>query len=215
MNLTFFDHALWWDAIFVLILLLCTWGAARRGAFRALSGIAGTILGLILGNHFQGGLTVFIEPVLQPVMRALAEKADLTRISGLQEGSVLSDLVSQGGELTEKVGELYESLLARLADTLTLSLAPILAFLIIFCLTKLGLRLICALLELDIPILSSLNRLAGGILGAIAGCLIVLVLCWAVMRFAPAENIGLLSQPCLQQSYIGGLLTPLFAGPTL
>ena len=135
MNLTFFDQAYWWDVIFVSILLFCIWGAAKRGAFRAVSGIAGTVLGLILGNHFQGGLAVFIEPALRPVMEALAQKADLSRVTGLQTGSVLSDLVEQGGQLPEKVGELYEAFLASLSDTLTTSLSPILAFLIIFFLT--------------------------------------------------------------------------------
>lgn len=215
MNLTFFDQAYWWDVIFVSILLFCIWGAAKRGAFRAVSGIAGTVLGLILGNHFQGGLAVFIEPALRPVMEALAQKADLSRVTGLQTGSVLSDLVEQGGQLPEKVGELYEAFLASLSDTLTTSLSPILAFLIIFFLTKLAFRLICGLLELDIPFLSSLNRMAGGLLGAMAGALIVLVLCWAVMRFAPAENVGLMSQHCLRQSYLGSLLSPLFTGPSL
>lgn len=215
MNLTFFDQAYWWDVIFVSILLFCIWGAAKRGAFRAVSGIAGTVLGLILGNHFQGGLAVFIEPALRPVMESLAKKADLTRVTGLQTGSVLSDLVEQGGQLPEKVGALYDAFLASLSDTLTTSLAPILAFFIIFFLTKLAFRLVCGLLELDIPLLSSLNRMAGGLLGAIAGAFIVLVLCWAVMRFAPAENVGLMSQHCLRQSYLGGLLSPLFAGLSL
>jgi electron transport complex protein RnfG len=52
-------------------------------------------------------------------------------------------------------------------------------------------------------------------LGAIAGAAVVLVLCWAVIRFAPAENVGLLSLHCLQQSQLGQLLVPLFLGPTL
>ena len=215
MNLTFFDQAYWWDVLFAAILLFCTWGAAKRGAFQAVSGIAGTVLGVILGNQFQGGLAVFIEPALRPVMESLAQKADLTRVTGLQTGSVLSDLVEQGGQLSEKVGALYESLLTSLADALTVSLAPILAFLIIFILTKVAFRLVCGLLELDLPLLSSLNRLAGGMLGAVAGALIILALCWAVMRFAPAENVGLLSQHCLRQSYLGSLLSPLFAGLSL
>ena len=215
MNLTVFDQALWWDVLFVLILLFCIWGTARRGAFRAVSGLAGTVLGLILGNHFQDGLAVLIEPVLRPAMESLAKKADLTRVSGLEEGSVLSDLVLQSRQFTEKAGELYEQFLASLSETLTVSLAPILSFLIIFMLTKLAMHLVCALLDLDLPLLSRLNRMAGGILGAVAGAAVVLVLCWAVIRFAPAENVGLLSQHCLRQSYLGGLLTPLFLGPTL
>ncbi len=212
MNLTFFDQAYWWDVLFAVILLFCTWGAAKRGAFQAVSGIAGTVLGVILGNHFQDSLAAFLEPVLRPVMESLAQKADFTQITGLETGSVLSDLVEQGGQLSEKMDALYEALLASLADTLTVSLAPILAFLIIFILTKIAFRLVCSLLELDLPLLSGLNRLAGGMLGAIAGALIVLALCWAVMRFAPAENVGLLSQHCLRQSYLGSLLSPLFAG---
>jgi len=215
MNLTFFDQAYWWDVIFVTILLFCIWGAAKRGAFRAVSGIAGTVLGLILGNHFQGGLAVFLEPALRPMMEALARKADLTRVTGLETGSVLSDLVEQGGALSDKVGQLYQTFLSSLSETLTQSLAPILAFLIIFFLTKLAFRLVCGLLELDIPLLSGLNRLAGGCLGALAGSLIILVLCWAVIRFAPTENVGLLSLHCLQQSYSGSLLLSLFAGLTL
>ena len=215
MNLTFFDQAYWWDVLFGCILLFCVWGTAKRGAFRAVSGIAGTVLGVILGNHFQGGLAVFIEPALRPVMESLAEKADLTRVTGLETGSVLSDLVAQGGQLSEKVGELYEAFLANLADTLTVSLSPILAFLIIFVLTKVAFRLVCSLLELDIPLLSGLNRMAGGLLGFLAGALIILALCWAVLRFAPAENVGLLSQHCLRQSYLGSLLYPLFAGLSL
>ena len=47
------------------------------------------------------------------------------------------------------------------------------------------------------------------------GAAVVLVLCWAVIRFAPAENVGLLSLHCLQQSHLGQLLVPLFLGPTL
>lgn len=215
MNLTFLDQALWWDVIFAAILLFCIWSTAKRGAFRAVSGLAGTVLGLILGNHFQDGLAVFIEPVLRPVMEALAKKADLTQFTGLQEGSVLSQLAQQSQQFTEKAGQLYEQFLASLSETLTVSLAPILSFLIIFSLTKLALHLVCGLLELDLPLLSGLNRLAGGMLGAVAGAAVVLALCWAVIRFAPAENVGLLSLHCLRQSKLGQLLVPLFLGPTL
>ena len=65
-------------------------------------------------------------------------------------------------------------------------------------------------------------NLLGYLIGALAaapladrlGAVRVLVLCWAVMRFAPAENLGLLSRPCLLESFIGGVLAPLFV-PTL
>lgn len=214
MNLTFFDQAYWWDVIFTLVLIACVMISYNRGAFRALSGIAGTVGGVLLGNRYQGDLAPHLEPLLKPILQSLAQKADLTQITGLQEGSILSDLVAQSSALTDKMGELYQALMASLAQALTDSLAPIVAFLLIFLTTKLFLQLLCALLDWDIPILSGLNRMAGGLLGAVAGCITVLVLCWAVMRFAPAENLGLLSQPCLLKSFTGGFLAPLFV-PTI
>lgn len=214
MNLTFFDQAYWWDVIFTLVLIACVMISYNRGAFRALSGIAGTVGGVLLGNRHQGDLAPHLEPLLKPILQSLAQKADLTQITGLQEGSILSDLVAQSSALTDKMGELYQALMASLAQALTDSLAPIVAFLLIFLTTKLFLQLLCALLDWDIPILSGLNRMAGGLLGAVAGCITILVLCWAVMRFAPAENLGLLSQPCLLKSFTGGFLAPLFV-PTI
>lgn len=214
MNLTFFDQAYWWDVIFALVFAACVIISYRRGAFRALSGIAGTIGGVILGNLYQDDLAPYLEPLLRPVLQGLAQKADLSHVTGLQEGSLLSDLVAQSSALTDKMSELYQVLMETLAQALTASLTPIVAFLLIFLATKLALLLVCALLDWDIPILSGLNRMAGGLLGMLAGCITILVLCWAVMRFAPAENLGLLSRPCLLESFIGGFLAPLFV-PTL
>ncbi len=211
MNLSFLSHPHWWDVIFLLVLVLCVKVSAYRGAFRAFSGIAGTLVGLILGNRYQDELAPHLEPVLQPVVEFLAKKADLSQVTGLQEGSVISDLVAQSAVFTEKVGELYTAAMEALSQALTASLAPIFAFLLIFLTSKLALQLICTLLDWDIPILSGLNRMAGGLLGVLAGMVTILALCWAVMRFAPAENLGLLSQPCLQQSFVGSLLCPMFA----
>lgn len=214
MNLTFFDQAYWWDVIFALVMIACVMLSYHRGAFRALSGIAGTIGGVILGNLYQDDLAPYLEPFLRPIMQSLAQKADLSHVTGLQEGSLLSDLVEQSSALTDKVGALYEAAMEALAGALTASLAPIVAFLLIFLATKLALLLVCTLLDWDIPILSGLNRMAGGLLGAVAGCVTIVVLCWAVMRFAPSENLGLLSQPCLLESFTGGFLAPLFP-PTI
>lgn len=214
MNLTFFDQAYWWDVIFSLIFVACVTVSYRRGAFRALSGIFGTIGGVILGNLYQDDLAPFLEPLLRPVVQALAQKADLSRVTGLREGSLLSDLVTQSSALTDKMGELYQGLMEALAQALTASLAPIVAFLLIFAVTKLFLQLLCALLDWDIPLLSGLNRMAGGLFGMVAGCVTILGLYWAVMRFAPTENLGLLSRPCLLQSFTGGFLSRLFV-PTL
>ncbi len=211
MNLSFLSRPYWWDVIFALILFLCVRVAAARGAFRALSGMAGTLTGVLLGNAYQDQLAPILEPFVRPIVEGLARRADLNAVTGLREDSPLALLVAQSAQLTEKVGELYTALMAKLAELLTQSLTPILAFLLIFLASKFALQLICHVLDWDIPILSGLNRMAGGLLGAVTGLFTIAVLCWAVMRFAPADNLGLLSQPCLQQSFVGSLLCPLFS----
>ena len=151
----------------------------------------------------------------QMVARALGD-GDTSIPSGATQGSMSALGYSQSWTMGSgaAVGELYLTLMDRLAQALTASLAPIVAWVLIFAVTKLFLQLLCAMLDWDIPFFSGLNRMAGGLLGAVAGCVTIVVLCWAVMRFAPAENLGLLSQPCLLESFTGGFLAPFFV-PTL
>lgn len=206
----FLDQPFVWDLLFLLIFLLCIALSAKRGGFEAISGIAGTALGVIVGRKFQLPLAVKLQPLLEPKLLALAQKTDLTQVGGLQEGSALTELIQQCTAVTDKVSELYTSLIAAIAKQLSENLASILAFLLLFFAVKLAVRLVCLLLKLDIPILSGLNRTAGGILGAVSGLLLILALCWAVMQFAPEGDLSLLSRGCLQESLIGGFFTRLF-----
>lgn len=206
----FLDQPFVWDLLFLLIFLLCIALSAKRGGFEAISSIAGTALGVIVGRKFQLPLAVKLQPLLEPKLLALAQKTDLTQVGGLQEGSALTELIQQSTAVTDKVSELYTSLIAAIAKQLSENLASILAFLLLFFAVKLAVRLVCLLLKLDIPILSGLNRTAGGILGAVSGLLLILALCWAVMQFAPEGDLSLLSRGCLQESLIGGFFTRLF-----
>lgn len=206
----FLDQPFVWDLLFLLIFLLCIALSAKRGGFEAISGIAGTALGVIVGRKFQLPLAVKLQPLLEPKLLALAQKTDLTQVGGLQEGSALTELIQQSTAVTDKVSELYTSLIAAIAKQLSENLASILAFLLLFFAVKLAVRLVCLLLKLDIPILSGLNRTAGGILGAVSGLLLIMALCWAVMQFAPEGDLSLLSRGCLQESLIGGFFTRLF-----
>lgn len=206
----FLDQPFVWDLLFLLIFLLCIALSAKRGGFEAISGIAGTALGVIVGRKFQLPLAVKLQPLLEPKLLALAQKTDLSQVGGLQEGSALTELIQQSTAVTDKVSELYTSLIAAIAKQLSENLASILAFLLLFFAVKLAVRLVCLLLKLDIPILSGLNRTAGGILGAVSGLLLILALCWAVMQFAPEGDLSLLSRGCLQESLIGGFFTRLF-----
>lgn len=179
------NHPFVWDILFLVLWILCIVLSAKRGGFQAISGIAGTVLGVILGNRFQQPLAEKLQPLLEPSLLELAQKADLTQVSGLQEGSAISDLIARSNTITDKLSQLYQSLMESLARELAVNLSSILAFLLIFLAVKLAVWLVCLLLKLDIPVISGLNRTIGGLLGAVSGLLLIITLCWAVMRFAP------------------------------
>ncbi len=204
------NHPFVWDILFLVLWILCIVLSAKRGGFQAISGIAGTVLGVILGNRFQQPLAEKLQPLVEPSLLELAQKADLTQVSGLQEGSAISDLIARSNTVTDKLSQLYQSLMESLARELAVNLSSILAFLLIFLAVKLAVWLVCLLLKLDIPVISGLNRTIGGLLGAVSGLLLIITLCWAVMRFAPEGNLSLLSRGCLQQSLLGGFFTRLF-----
>lgn len=210
MTLAFLNHPFVWDIIFLLILLLCILLSAKRGGVQAISGIVGTLLGLWAGNQFRQPLANLLQPMLEPGLLELAQKADLTQVSGLQEGSVISDLIAQSNAVTDKLSQLYTSLMESLAHALAGNAASILAFLLLFLAAKLAVWLLCLLLKLDIPVVSGLNRTLGGLLGTVSGVLLIITLCWAIMRFAPEGDLSLLSQGCLQQSLIGGFFAKIF-----
>ena len=134
----FLDQPFVWDLLFLLIFLLCIALSAKRGGFEAISGIAGTALGVIVGRKFQLPLAVKLQPLLEPKLLALAQKTDLTQVGGLQEGSALTELIQQSTAVTDKVSELYTSLIAAIAKQLSENLASILAFLLLFFAVKLA-----------------------------------------------------------------------------
>ena len=146
----FLDQPFVWDLLFLLIFLLCIALSAKRGGFEAISGIAGTALGVIVGRKFQLPLAVKLQPLLEPKLLALAQKTDLTQVGGLQEGSALTELIQQSTAVTDKVSELYTSLITAIAKQLSENLASILAFLLLFFAVKLAVRLVCLLLKLAI-----------------------------------------------------------------
>ena len=79
---------------------------------------------------------------------------------------------------------------------------------------RLLLRFIIFVLHLfndHIPLFRTLSHGLGMVLGAVSGLLIILVLCWAVLQYAPAdEAAGMINQQSLRESIVGGMLCPFF-----
>lgn len=166
----------------------------------------------------RGAEAMGLTPILDTAV-AISDGMAQTASSLLSLGEKLSALgmPQQVSELAGRLGvtETLEGMVPQTAVTLTpaqllteamvAKIAPIATFFILFILIKAAISILSRLLSLDWPIFSSLNHMAGGLLGLAGGALLVLALCAGILTWGSAEAVGLTSSVMLRESFIGGL----------
>ncbi len=185
---------------------------AKRGAFKAVSGIVGTLGGLILGMRLSERFAPKVEAVISPILRGAVEKADLPQLADNVMSSPAYQSVREFAELYlgTSSSETAINLTNALAEHLAATLAPVVTFIAIFIAVKAVVTIVCNVLSIDWPILGTLNHMAGAVLGAVSGIVLVFALCWGILNFAPEETIGNnLSCQALRESHIGGIVAQI------
>ena len=218
-------------AIILTTVILCT----KRGLFKSISGIAGTVIGFIGARVLGEDVAKPIAAVAKPIFKSIfssekVQQAFANLAAKTAEGitNIYDALVESGiGESTAKLisgafermgGSIVDfsnhnaegTLTESLADSAAWAISPVIAFILLFILIKLIVSLLCRLLSANIPIIRTLNKLGGFILGCVSALLIVVLLCWGIVIFAPEESVGFFSLQTLENSIIGGFITGLF-----
>ena len=225
------------DVIFALILILMIRLGRKKGAFRIVAGMCGTLVAWVGAGIMSPNFTPLTASLVEPYARRAVERA---------ARSMGETLLSQAGEtvavgrsgampqalqqlgLSERLHELAQKLSVQQAFVKLLEgaegqvspielmtkavvdkIAPILTFFVLFFLIKLAINLIARFLSLDWPIVGALNRLSGGLFGALGGVLLVLALCAGILRYGSDEPAGLTSKQMLSESYVGGFVCQL------
>lgn len=209
----------------IVVFVACVWLAARRGIFNAVSGIVGSVAGLVgallLTPRLEGLTAGLLRPFVGGMVKRAAQSAGL---EGILSSSVAEDTLEGFSQLLDALGvpsgaqsaavsgaqSAGQSLSDAAAQALSAQLAPVVTFVALFLILQLAVRIVCSLLSLNIPLLRSVNRLGGALLGAAAGAVMVSVLCWGIMRYAPMERTGLLNRPALLESRVGGAVCSFF-----
>lgn len=217
--------------IIVATVILCT----KRGLFKSISGIAGTVLGFIGARVFGNQLAKPIVAISKPIFNSIfssekiqeafanfaAKTAEgITNIydflidSGINKAT--AELISgaferMGGSIVDfSAGYADGTLTESLAENAAWAIAPVIAFILLFVVIKILVSILCRLLSANIPIIRTLNKMGGFILGCVSALLIVILLCWGIVIFAPAESVGFFSLQTLNNSIIGGFIAGLF-----
>lgn len=240
MNTSYF-----FDIAFILIVIIMFALGKKRGAFKVVAGLFGTLIAWVgamkLTPKFTSMMSNIITPYARKSVTGAAESLNLTSAidSSVEVSQGLSNIGNAFSSLGEKLSAIglpeglsdiaeklkitvgLESALPvtggtvvdpyqLLTDALVDKISPILTFIALFILIKIAITLVTKLLSLDLPVIGTLNRLAGGLIGAIGGIIIVVVLCLGVFSFGSDEPYGPTSRPMLYESYIGGFVGNVF-----
>ena len=223
------------DAAFAVIIVFAVVIGARRGFFKSISGIAGTVLGFIGAQAFNLSVSSYAEKPAASFFAGLFEKSNI-REKLLNALTNLSDKVDSVKEslsdsgMPDYIANLVDGKLksaeispdgfaqkctdGTISDTIgqwaAHTIVPVITFILLFIVIKLAVSLICKLLSANIPVMKGVNRIAGGMLGTLSGLLLVVLLCCGIVLFAPEENVGYINRPVLEESIIGGVVSNLF-----
>lgn len=206
------------DIIAAAILLGFVISGAKRGLFRALAGLVMILVALIGARVAAEKLTTptveLMRPVLEHRIEAKLDAALETPEESVQmpeedtdaDGLDARDLLALLGVGEERLDELVERVQENVRDTgVTILTAvaeavaePVLysvIFLLAFLLLLVGLKLLARLLDLamKLPVLHGANALGGGIVGALEGAVVLLLLTMLLLRLdVPLEESRIL-----------------------
>ena len=113
--------------------------------------------------------------------------------------AVHSQVENGGGEVLEAA-----------IQTVSQSLAPVIAFLVGFALCKLVLWLLVRVVGGTLPLFRTVNHGAGLCLGALGGVVMIALLCLGLRSFAPEGVGGFFAQEALAESKVASFVYQIF-----
>ena len=215
------------DIAFGLLILFMIYLGRSKGAFRVIAGLFGTLAAFIGAKALSPAVTPFVSGIMAPFaessVSSAAESLGLSDLMGLSasewaaESSVMESLsaiaekagISLGFDSLSQAADPSATAGSLLTDAFLEKTAPLLTFILLFFLIKLAINIVCRLISLDLPIIGSLNHMAGGLLGLLGGAVLVMALCAGIYAFGSAEETGLTSYILLSKSFTGRLLWPI------
>lgn len=205
------------DLVLVAFLALTVFFSAKKGFILSLCSLAAVIVALIGANFIADFLAPKLADTLEPklaitIQEALDEHAAKLGLSpdSLTAHTAIDSLKEQGG-IYEWAGEQLEHVFeadlaeaaAHVAASAASAVAAVLAhsiiFLISFFLVLLAWLLLGHALDLvsRLPVINSLNHLAGGLLGFLKGAVLIWLAAWIA-----CDLIGWITPDMIQQTYL-------------
>lgn len=215
------------DLAIAFIFIICIGHSMKQGFVKASSAILSIVLTIVLMFAFQDSISTYLknsqfgQDITKKITEALVQKdsevvnepdEEKTGEFGLPMffGSFLDDT-------EEKIETAKNDLIEQAAESATASVINILSIVLLYIAIRIALffalKIINAIFKL--PVLKSINRLAGAAIGVVNALFIVYILCAGLIWFVPNDSSELIKDTVsktyiTQYFYNNNLLLELF-----
>lgn len=212
--------ALIFDIVIVAIFALCILHSMRQGFIKSVSAIVSIVLTVVLMFAFQDSINSYLREsdfgitINEKIEDALLEdgfdEEGTNEIENLELPEFLNPIIE---EAQEKVTDTKNSLLEEVAKGITTALINVLSILLLFVIVKVFLFFTIKALNIifKLPLLKSVNKIAGVAVGAVKALFIIYILCAGLIWFGPNDVTSAIGNTFIAQYfYNNNLLLDLF-----
>ena len=196
-------------AVFIISIVL----ASKKGLVRASYGIVSIILTLVLMLVFQDNITQAIKEsafgknielkIEQTLMENLSEDEGSEAEEKESNSSLPSFLDKFIIDKSEVIEETKNNIVTETAQSISASIINIVSIIVLYFLIRLVLFLILKITDavFKLPVLKTVNKLGGVILGVINALFIVYILCALLIWFIPGDSTGEINET-INRTYV-------------
>lgn len=190
------------DLIVLVILALFVWRGAVKGFVLSLCGLVALLVGFVGAAFLARTFAPMVAGVLEPTLSGLIR--DGLAAAGSGEGSALSDVLAVLGnmglseELLASLTESAAGAATAAVDAAAAAISQTIAYAVLFIVGLVAVLIVWAIIShaLDLvaklPVLNSLNKTGGALIGAVKGCLLLFLVGWLLHfsgKVIPAETV--------------------------
>ncbi len=201
------------DLVIALIFVICVGHSMRQGFVKASSAILSIVLTIVLMFAFQDSISSYLknsqlgQDISNKITEALTKKNDEAIIEPEEDKTGEFGLPMFFGsfidDTEEKIETARNDLIEQAAESATASVINILSIVILYIAIRIALffalKIINAIFKL--PVLKSINRLAGAAIGVVNALFIVYILCAGLIWFVPNDSSELIKDT-VSKTYI-------------
>lgn len=186
------------DIAIVLIFVICISNSMKQGFVKASSAILSIVLTIVLMFAFQDSISTYLKnsqfgkDINEKITQALTQqnKEEIKEDENSTDFGLPMFFGTMIKDTEEKIEDVKNDLITQAAESTTSSVINILSIVFLYIAIRIALFFLLKIINLvfKLPVLKSVNKLLGALVGAVNALFIVYILCAGLIWFVPNDS---------------------------